>query len=284
MTKTYGNNRIFTTAVYLLVLLTMFIAAAPFLWLVMVSITPLKYINTVPLQWIPPEVNLHYYADVLFGSAGVSDFFLSVLNSLTISSATVAVSLVFGSLGAYAFARLTFPFRDRLVLFVLFTQMIPGVAVLIPIYTIFKNIGMLDTKMAIALTNITYTLPFVIWVMRGYFFSIPKELEDAAFIDGTGRLGALFRVVLPISTPGLFATGVFVFLNSWNEFTTALTLSSSIQSQTIPVVINFFAGRYTSDYSLMGAAGVIGCLPPILLSLFFQRYLIDGLASGSLKG
>lgn len=279
-----GKKMIFSTMVYVLVLIAMFISVAPFLWLVVVSITPLKYINTVPLQWIPPEIHFQYYYEVLFGAGGATDFLRSVMNSIIISSATVIITLLFGALGAYAFARLRFPFRDKLVVFVLFSQMIPGVAVLIPIYTIFKSVNMLDMKTSIVLTNITYMLPFVIWLMRGYFVSIPKELEDAAFIDGNGRLGALFRVVLPISTPGLFATGVFVFLNSWNEFMTALTLSNSIQSQTIPVVINFFVGRFSIDYSIMAAAGVIGCLPPILLSLLFQRYLIDGLASGSLKG
>ncbi|KIL40935.1 hypothetical protein SD70_10805 [Gordoniibacillus kamchatkensis] len=270
-------------ATYLMALAVMIFTIAPFLWILITSISTNKQITGSPFSWFPKEPTLQNYAKVFTDQTNISGYVDSLLNSLIVASVTTFVCLLFGALGAYAFARLQFKFREYFILFILFTQMIPGIAVLIPIYIIFKNIGMLDTKSSLIMTQISFILPFIIWVMRSFFYTVPKELEDAAFIDGLGRFGALFRIILPISTPGLFATGVFAFLNSWNDFLTPLVLTSTTQAKTMPVAINEFLGRFSVDYGLLTAAGVVGLLPPILISLLFQRFLIDGLTAGAVK-
>lgn len=268
---------------YAAVLAVMIFTMAPFIWVCITSISTNKEITSVPVHWFPDAPTMQNYAKVLFTKSNVSGYFASLSNSLIVATVTTAVCLLFGSLGAYAFARLKFPFRDKFIIFVLFTQMIPGIAVLIPIYIIFRGIGLLDTKTALILSQIAFILPFIIWVMRSFFYSIPKELEDAAFMDGLGRFGTLFRIILPVSTPGLFATGVFAFLNSWNDFLTPLILTSTDQAKTMPVAINEFLGRFSVDYGLLSAAGIVGLLPPILISLIFQRFLIEGLTAGAVK-
>ncbi|WP_052487282.1 carbohydrate ABC transporter permease [Gordoniibacillus kamchatkensis] len=278
------NNHTFEKiATYLMALAVMIFTIAPFLWILITSISTNKQITGSPFSWFPKEPTLQNYAKVFTDQTNISGYVDSLLNSLIVASVTTFVCLLFGALGAYAFARLQFKFREYFILFILFTQMIPGIAVLIPIYIIFKNIGMLDTKSSLIMTQISFILPFIIWVMRSFFYTVPKELEDAAFIDGLGRFGALFRIILPISTPGLFATGVFAFLNSWNDFLTPLVLTSTTQAKTMPVAINEFLGRFSVDYGLLTAAGVVGLLPPILISLLFQRFLIDGLTAGAVK-
>lgn len=268
---------------YAAVLAVMIFTMAPFIWVCITSISTNKEITSIPVHWFPDAPTMQNYAKVLFTKSNVSGYFTSLSNSVVVAVVTTAVCLLFGSLGAYAFARLNFPFRDKFIVFVLFTQMIPGIAVLIPIYIIFRGVGLLDTKTALILSQIAFILPFIIWVMRSFFYSIPKELEDAAFMDGLGRFGTLFRIILPVSTPGLFATGVFAFLNSWNDFLTPLILTSTDQAKTMPVAINEFLGRFSVDYGLLSAAGIVGLLPPILISLIFQRFLIEGLTAGAVK-
>ncbi|MBS4200544.1 carbohydrate ABC transporter permease [Bacillus sp. FJAT-49732] len=273
---------------YFLVAVLIFFTIAPFLWVFITSISSLKDVTSIPLKWFPSEPNFKNYIKILSAGDGGNDIFsqfrISMYNSFVVAAIVTLVCLVFGSFGAYAFARLNFPFRDKIVVLFLFTQLIPGIAIMLPTYIIFKNLNLLDTKIALILIHTTFTLPFVIWVMRGFFKSIPKDLEDAALIDGTSRFGALFKVILPVSTPGLFATGVFAFLGSWNEFGMALILTSSSQAKTLPVAITEFLGRFTVDFGLMMSGGVLALLPPVLLSLIFQRFLLDGLTTGSIKG
>jgi len=162
--------------------------------------------------------------------------------------------------------------------------MIPVVALIIPLYILMNKIGLLNTKLSLILAYSSFTLPFVIWVMRGYFETIPVNLEDAAAIDGCSPLGILLRIALPLSAPGLVATGIFAFLTAWNEFFMALVFTSSYASKTVPVLISEFGGRYSIDYGLMGAATVIASVFPVSLALIFQKYIVRGLTSGAVKG
>ena len=205
------------------------------------------------------------------------------MNSMLIGSAVTVLCLFVGSLAAYAFARLDMPFGDKLIFLLLFTQMIPGIAIMIPLYLLVSKINMLDRRTTLVVVYCSFSLPFVIWMMRGYFQTIPSELEDAAMMDGCSRLGALFKVVIPLSTPGLFATGIFTFLAAWNEFLLALVMTQSLASKTMPVALAEFIGRFRVDYGLMCTVGVIACVPPILVALIFQRHLIEGLTAGAVK-
>ena len=269
--------------VYLGVAILMVFTLVPFFSTLTTSLSTNQAIISGSNLLFPKSVTLANFEKALTGHSALSGFSLSIINSVIVGVSTTLLCLLFGSLGAYAFARLNFRYRDRFILLVLITQMIPGIAVLIPIYVIFRNVGLLDNKIGDVLSQATFNLPFILWIMRSFFYSIPKELEEAAFIDGLGRFGALFRIILPISSPGLFATGVFAFLNSWNDFLSPLILTSSLRAKTIPLAIDEFLGRFNVDYGLLAAAGFIGIVPPIIMILFFQRYLLAGLTAGAVK-
>jgi multiple sugar transport system permease protein len=165
----------------------------------------------------------------------------------------------------------------------LFSYMLPPIMILVPLYTIMRDLRLMDTRLGLIIVYSALIMPFAVWILRGYFQSIPHELEDAARIDGCTRLGALIRVVLPLSAPGLVATALFCFLASWEEFLLALVFTSSPAAKTIPIAIAEFTGRHAIDYGMMAAGGVIAAIPPILMALVFQRYLISGLTSGAVK-
>jgi len=273
--------------IYALAIVVMALFLAPIAWLFISSITPETQLLTVPLKWIPEQPSFEYYRQILTAvpkaKTTAGNFKVAIGNSLIIAGSVSVACLFVGSLAAYAFARLDMPFGDKLIFLLLFTQMIPAIAVMIPLYLIFSRFGMLDRRITLVIVYCSFSLPFVIWMMRGYFQTIPSELEDSAMIDGCSRVGALFRVVMPLSTPGLFATGIFTFLGAWNEFLLALVLSQSLVSKTMPVALAEFIGRFRVDYGLMCTVGVIACIPPILFALIFQRYLIEGLTAGAVK-
>lgn len=273
--------------IYSLAISVMVLFLAPIIWLVISSITPLTELLTVPLKWIPEHPSLEYYKQIIMAApkakTTAANFKAAVMNSVLIAGVVTIVCLLVGSLAAYAFARLDMPFGDKLIFLLLFTQMIPGIAIMIPLYLLASKLNMLDRRITLVIIYCSFSLPFVIWMMRGYFQTIPSELEDAAMIDGCSRVSALFRVVIPLSTPGLFATGIFTFLAAWNEFLLALVMTQSLSSKTMPVALAEFIGRFRVDYGLMCTVGVIACIPPILVALVFQRYLIEGLTAGAVK-
>ena len=285
---TLRPRKVFRSAlVYALTFLTMALFLAPIAWLFISSITPLTQLITIPLKWIPERPSFEYYEQIIMAApkakTTASNFKVAVVNSMIIASSVTTLCLCVGSLAAYAFARLDVPLGDQLIFLLLFIEMIPGIAIMIPLYLLASRLNMLDRRITLVIIYCSFSLPFVIWMMRGYFQTIPKELEDSAMIDGCGRLGALFRVVIPLSTPGLFATGIFTFLGAWNEFMLALVMSQSLNSKTMPVALAEFIGRFRVDYGLMCTVGVIACVPPILIALIFQRYLIEGLTAGAVK-
>ncbi len=205
-------------------------------------------------------------------------------NSFFIALFVTIICVSLGSLAAYAFSRLRFPGKEKILFVLLFSYMLPPIAVIIPIYRIFSRYQMLDTKQALILIYSAILVPFVIWLMRTYFDTIPKDLEDAAKIDGCSHLGTLFRVIFPLSAPGIVATSLFAFLMSWEEFFIALILTSTPQAKTIPVAIAEFSGRHSIDFGMMATGGILAALPPILIAFVFQRYIVGGLLSGAVKG
>lgn len=206
-----------------------------------------------------------------------------MVNSMIIASSVTLLCIGFGSLAAYSFARMKFGGQEPFLYIMLFSYMLPPIMILVPLYTIMRDLKLMDTRLGLIIVYSALIMPFAVWILRGYFQSIPHELEDAARIDGCTRLGALIRVVLPLSAPGLVATGLFCFLASWEEFLLALIFTSSPAAKTIPIAIAEFTGRHAIDYGMMAAGGVVAAIPPILLALVFQRYLISGLMSGAVK-
>jgi len=262
------------------------IILAPFAWLIISSVAAPADLLTKPLRWIPAHASLSRYADIFFGAntETVVTFRAALLNSTIVATCSVLISLGVGIFGAYAFARLQFRFQRGILLLFLSTYMLPPIAILISLYLTMVQLRLLDTKLGLVLVYCSFITPFVLWIMSGYFRSIPRDLEDAARIDGCSRIGALFRVVLPLARPGLLATALFGFLLAWDEFLYALVFTSSLSSKTIPVAIAEFTGRHAVDFGMMATGGVLASLPPLLIAFVFQRYIVGGLASGAVKG
>lgn len=259
---------------------------APIGYMALASITPQRTLITTPLKWIPDHFDFSRFATILSGASdGVGGAFRAALvNSTVIAVSTVAVAMVVGILGAYAFARLRFRFRRTVLLLFLGTYMLPQIALLIPLYLILSSLGLLNTLTGLVIVDCSLVVPFVLWILSNYFMTIPEDLEDAARIDGTSRLGALFYIVLPAARPGIFAALMFAFLLAWDEFMYALVFTSSDAAKTLPVAISEFAGRYTTDFGLVAAGGLVAAIPPLIIALIFQRYIVSGMSAGSIKG
>lgn len=261
---------------------------APFAWLVISSVSAPNDLVSEHVHWLPTEPTLSRYHQIFTATASGGDvagnFRVAMLNSLIVALWTTVISLVVGSLGGYSFARLRFRFRRVSLFAFLAIYMLPPIALVIPLYLIMANLGLLDSKLGLVLTYCSIVTPFCLWTMSNFFLSLPADIEDAARVDGCTRVGALIHVVLPLARPGLMATGMFAFLLSWDEFLYALIFTSTTDAKTIPVAIAEFTGKFSSDFGLIAAGGVLATLPPVLIALAFQRYIVGGLTAGSVKG
>ncbi len=262
---------------------------APILWLFISTIQTQASLLRVPAHILPDSITFQNYIDIFtpaaFGeSAGQSTFFLALRNSIVVCLGTTLVACVFGTLAAYAFARLNVPAKRTLLLVVLGTQLLPAISLIIPLFRMFKTAGLLDSVVALILAYSTFSMPFVVWIMAGYFQSVPAELEEAARIDGASRFQAFVRIALPLAAPGVGATAIFTLLNSWDEFFFALIFTSTYTSKTVPVALAEFIGRHSVNWGLLVTGGFIASLPPIILSLMFYRYIVSGVLAGGLKG
>jgi multiple sugar transport system permease protein len=260
----------------------------PVIWLVISSISTRADLLTVPIRWFPESPSLRNYIDILTPGSGVSEvartFKATLRNSMVVASSVTVISLLVGSLAAYALVRIKFPFRQGFLIGILATRMIPEVSLVIPLYILAARIGWINSPKVLIVTYLSFALPFAIWLMAAFFQTIPIELEDAARIDGCSRLRTLFQIIMPVSAPGLVSTALFVFLTAWDEFFFALIFTSTVAAKTVPVAIAEFTGRYVVDVTGMMTGGVIAAIPPVILSLIFQRYIVSGLTAGAVKG
>jgi multiple sugar transport system permease protein len=242
----------------------------------------------VPPHWIPQHPTLQNYLDIVFPSLATSSvprtFAVSIWNSLKIASIVTVICISLGSLAAYALVRIPFKFNRTIQLGVLATRMIPEVSLILPLFIIASTLQLINKPIVLIIAYLSFALPYAIWLMAAYFQTIPLELEDAARLDGCNRLGILFQVVMPISGPGLVSTAMFVFLVAWDEFFYALIFTSTLAAKTAPVAIAEFIGRYVVNINGMMAGGILAALPPLLLALIFQRYIVSGLTAGAVKG
>ena len=271
--------------IYSAAVVVIVVILAPFVWLLISSTAAPADLLARPLRWIPKHMSLARYRSIFQGgSSSTADTFRAAfVNSAIVAGSAVAISLVVGIFGAYAFARLRFRGRRVSLLLMLSTYMLPPIAIVVPLYLLLVQLHLLDTRVGLIFVYCSFITPFVLWIMSGYFRSIPRELEDAARVDGSTRLGALFRVVLPLARPGILATALFGFLLAWDEFLYALIFTSSTAAKTIPVAIAEFTGRFTVDFGMIAAGGVIAAIPPLLIAFLFQRYIVGGLAAGAIK-
>jgi multiple sugar transport system permease protein len=278
-------RKIFLSLLVIPVLIFIFF---PILWLFSASFSNQVELFTVPPHWIPQQPTLQNYMDIVFPSQSASSvprtFAVSLLNSFEIASAVTVICIVIGSLAAYALVRIPFGFNNHLQIGILATRMIPEVSLIIPLYIVASSLQLINKPIVLILTYMSFALPYAIWMMASFFQTVPVELEEAARLDGCSRLGILWRVVMPISIPGLISTAMFVFLVAWDEFFFALIFTSTLAAKTVPVAIAEFIGRYNINTTGMMAGGILAAIPPVLLGLIFQRYIVSGMTAGAVKG
>jgi len=256
------------------------LALGPIVWGVVTSLYPTSALTNVPPDLDPSQLTLDNYADVLASDRSLTR---GLVNSAIVATLTAFVSLSLGSAAAYALARLRIPGGNRILLGVLATQMFPGIVIAIPLFLVFSQLGWVDTYPALVLTYLSFTLPIVIWILKGFFEAIPPQLERAAAVDGASTIQIFRLVILPISLPPLFATGVFAFIEAWNEFFFANILTR-INIKTAPLAIAEFAGQYQTLYGQMLAAAVLASIPVVVLAVVFRRFILQGFVEGAVKG
>jgi multiple sugar transport system permease protein len=253
---------------------------APIIWLVLSSLMLQNALTSTPPDFAFNAFTLTNYVQVLDSAVALGRGFA---NSLIVAFSTTLIALTIGAPAAYALARLRLPGAGSILLFVLATQMFPGIVIAIPLFIAMSRMGLIDSRIGLIITYLSFNLPIVIWVLRGFFLAIPPSLEKAAAVDGA-TVSQIFRlIVLPISLPPLFATAVFSFIEAWNEFFFALILTRQ-NAQTVPLVISQFAGQYQTVFGQMMAASAMAIAPVVVLAVLFRKYLMRGFSEGMTKG
>jgi len=273
------RKRLIAFGVMLFVLLLLFL---PLYWLLITSIKPNQAAFDLPPEFFPSKLTLGSYISQLLDRSGFLTYFF---NSVITASLATVLSIVVSVFAGYAFSRLRFPAKRAALLFILTSQMFPLVVLLVGIYVLFRQLNLLDSYLGLVLAFTTYSLPLSIWMMRGFFDTVPPELEQAAMVDGATRLQALARVVLPLIGPGVIAVGLYSFLNAWNNLLYALSLTSSQDMRTIPPgFLLTYVGEFQYQWADAMAGSVMVSLPMIAVFIFLQRYLVQGMTAGAVKG
>lgn len=240
---------------------------------------------------LPREVTLSNFVVLISGDASdarfprqVQDFPMAFVRSSIVSISTAVITVIFGSLSAYTLSRLAFRWKNTYGIIVLASRMVPIITLVIPLYLLLRNLGWLNTLHGLIVTQTSFLLPLSIWMLRSYFDALPGDLEEAARVDGTTRLGAFARIVVPLSVPGLAATFVIIFLLSWNEFLIPLVVGSSERVWTLPVLLSTFVSDFSLMYTIVNSVAVLSTLPTIMLAVLLKRYVVASLTAGALKG
>ena len=266
------KRRIMALQMFLGLLLAV-VVLGPVLWMFLTSVMRPVDLTAKPLRLIPQTITFERFRQI----------FASAKNSFLIAVSVTVLSLVVGTLAAYAFAHVRFRGKNALMLLILFTYMLPPAAMIIPLYRIYNQLGWLDKRWPLVILYLSFIVPFIIWVMQDFFGSISRSFEEAAQVDGATRLQTLLYIFLPIARPGAVATGILAFLMSWDEFFYSLIFTSSLASKTMPVAIAEFNGKFTIDYGMISVAGILGSLIPVLITVIFQKYIVLGMTAGGVK-
>jgi len=254
------------------------VALAPYIWMVLTSIKPQAELSLWPVRYLPQNATLDHYRELI----GRTSFSGNLLNSFVIASGAALLGLLVSIPAAYAFSRFRFRGRRQLMTGFLVINMFPIVLLIIPLFVLMKQLGLLDTFLGVILGHSTFSIPFAIWMLTSYFNAIPQELDDAAMIDGATRLQTIRLVVLPLVMPGVVTAGIYVFITSWNEYLFAMMLSGQAV-RTVTVALQLFIGEFTIQWGLLTAGGTLIALPVTILFLLVQRRLVGGLTAGAVK-
>jgi trehalose/maltose transport system permease protein len=254
-------------------------SVCPFLWQVSTAFQEdKKLVATTPSFFPNPLTFIHFYNIFV-----IKRFQVYLLNSIIVAGIATILCTLFGTLTAFALARLRVRYRFGILGLILTVSMFPQIAIVGPLYLLASQLGLLDTYLSLIIVDLTFGLPLMIWVLFGYFSAIPREIDESAGIDGAGPFRTLFLITLPMSLPALVTTGLITFIAAWNEFMFALALTSDIRHQTVPVGIANFQSLYFVPWGDLSAASVVVTIPLVLMVLFFQRQIISGLTSGAVK-
>ncbi len=264
--------------VYILVILAVLLSIAPIVYIAITSFKEPELTFAIPPVW-NFQPTLKNYEEVL-SSTNFGKYFA---NSIFVALAATGIALFLGTLAAYGFSRFRFRGHFWLKMSSLIPQMLPPIAIVVPLYVLFSRLDWIDTRQALVISYLTFTIPLSTWMMIGFFDDVPIELEEAAMIDGCSRFGALIRVSLPLAIPGMAATAILAFLYCWNEFLYAVILTGR-DARTLPVIITSFMTNKSVLWGRIAASGTLVLIPVLIFALFAQRYLVRGLAKGAVKG
>lgn len=252
----------------------------PLAWILLTSLKTLSETYVIPPTWIPRRPTLGNYAYIW----GIQSFWRLVLNSIVVAGAATLLSLTVAGLAGYGFSRFRFRGKRTLMIFALATQMFPGIVLVIPYFGIASAVGLFNTRTALVIAYVSFVLPFAIWMLKGVFDAVPHEIDEASLIDGTSWLGALLRVVLPASLPGIAATGLYCFLVAWNEYLFAVVLTSTPDMQVVSVGVASMIGQFRVQWNNMMAGAVLASIPTVFVFAFLERFFVSGLSGGAVKG
>ena len=265
---------------YAVMILLAFICIFPILWTFLTSVKVESDIVTPNMVYLPTRFSYESYVNLWYQSS----YPTLVFNSLVVTTLTVLTCLATGTVASYSFSRFQFKGRTQLMLAYLVVRMFPAVLMIIPLFIVMRQIGLLDSTVGLSIAYTSFLLPLFVWMLKGFFDAAPKELESAARIDGATRVGAMFRIVIPIARNGLVATCVFVAIAAWNEYLFALMLTTSQGSRTWPVGLQLMVGEFQLPWGMLAAGGMISIVPVIVLFALVQHVMVAGITAGAVKG
>lgn len=278
---------------------------APIAWLVSSSVQTEAEITSVPPHWVPDAPTLDNFRAIFkapqekvtyenrrqgdtatggFIPSTAANLLPAMKNSFVVALAVVVLNLLVSVPAAYALAKIRFVGRSASIYFMLSTRVIPDIALVVPFFLFVQKLGLMDNLLSLVITYLAITVPFSVFILTGYLESLPDELDKAARVDGCSRLQTLLLVFLPLALPSLVAVILFTFLTSWNEFLLALMFTQTPASQTMPIVVASFTSDFNISFSFINAAGVLAIVPPVLIAIVFERYIVSGLTAGAVKG
>jgi multiple sugar transport system permease protein len=272
------RRRILNATAYSLLTLAIIVICFPLAWMFSVSVRPNVEVMKMPPDWIPQVFTLEAYEKILTTPRYLRVF----VNSMSIALVVTAMSLFLGTLAAYALARFDFIGHRSVMMFLITTQMFPLVLLCIPYFRIFVALGLYDTLTALVIVYLTFTLPFCILMLRSYFLNIPRDIEEAATVDGCSRVGAIFRMLVPMSWPAFIGAGLYTFLLSWNEFLFAVVLIESWSNRVLTMAIYSLLAEFVTDWDTMMAFSVLASLPLVVAFILLQKYMVQGMTAGAL--
>ncbi len=276
-----GKKKLSTKLLFwFFLILGAFFAGFPVLWMLLSSFKSNVNMFMWPPKFIDESFGFHAYKKVLSDPVKIRFF----LNSYFVAIVVVIITLIVGIMAAYAFSRYQFKGKEVLNTIIVSVQAVPGIVLMIPYISLIVTLKIFNTYWALILTYLVFTLPYCILLLTGYFNTIATELDEAVMIDGGSRMLVLWRILVPVSLPGIISVGMYTFMKAWNEYLFALVLTKTIEMRTVTVGINLLMGQHSYDWNQMMAMSFLGSLPILVLFIFFQRYFIAGVSAGAVKG